>query len=99
VTLVEEEEDPARALTGVDVAGVVIIIVPDKVCLPKAPRVVEVVVESPCNIADDSLHSLLMLRHRSLHESTNVADGECQVRPCVSEVAKAPCKDRWPKRG
>jgi hypothetical protein len=33
-----------------------------------------------------------MLRHRSLHEPTNIADGECQVRLCVSEVAKAPHK-------
>jgi hypothetical protein len=49
-------------------------------------------VESPRNIADDPLHSLLVLRCRSLHELTNVADGECQVRPCVGEVAKAPHK-------
>jgi hypothetical protein len=49
-------------------------------------------VESPCNIADDSLHNLLMLHRQSLHEPTNVADGECQVRPSVSEVAKAPHK-------
>jgi hypothetical protein len=90
--LAKEEEDPARALTGVDVTGVVPIIVPDKVCLPRAPWVVEVVVESPCNIADDPLHSLLVLRRRSLHEPTNIADGECQLRPCVDEVAKAPHK-------
>jgi hypothetical protein len=90
--LTEEEDDPARVLAGVDVADVVTIAVPDKVCLSRAPRVVEVVVESPCNIADDSLHSLLMLRHRSLHESTNVADREGQVRPCVGEVANAPHK-------
>jgi hypothetical protein len=91
-TLAEEEEDPARALTVVDVAGVVTVTVPDKVCLPRAPRVVEVVVESPYNIADDPLHSLLVLRRRSLHEPINVADGECQVQPCVGEVAKAPHK-------
>jgi hypothetical protein len=90
--LAEEEEDPARALAGVDVADVVTVAVPDKVCLPREPRVVEVVVKSPCNIADDSLHSLLMLRRRSLYEPTNVADGECQVRSCVGEVAKAPHK-------
>jgi hypothetical protein len=60
--LTEEEEDPAYALAGVDVTGVVTVAVPDKVCLPRAPRVVEAMVESPCNIADDSLHSLLMLR-------------------------------------
>jgi hypothetical protein len=47
------------------------------------------VVESPCNIADDPLHSLLVLHRRSLHEPTNVADGECQVRLRVGEVAKA----------
>ena len=41
------EEDPARALAGVDVASVVAIAVPDEVCRPRAPRVVEVVVESP----------------------------------------------------
>jgi hypothetical protein len=90
--LAEEEEDPARALAGVDVAGVVAVDVPDKVCLPRAPRVVEVMVESPRNIADDPFHSLLVLRYRSLHEPTNVADGECQVRSCVGEVAKAPNK-------
>jgi hypothetical protein len=90
--LAEEEEDPTRALAGVDVADVVTVAAPDKVCLPRAPRVVEAVVECPCNIADNSLHSLLMLHHRSLHEPTNVADGECQVRLCVGEVAKAPCK-------
>jgi hypothetical protein len=87
-----EEEDPACALAGVDVAGVVTVTVPDKVCLPRAPRVVEAVVESPCNIADDPLHSLLVFHRRSLHEPTNVADGECQVRPCVGEVAKVPRK-------
>jgi hypothetical protein len=92
-TLAEgEEEDPARALAGVDVAGVVAVTVPDKVCLPRAPQVVEAVVESSRNIADDPLHSLLVLRCRSLHEPTNVADGECQVRPCVGEIAKAPHK-------
>jgi hypothetical protein len=90
--LAEEEEDPARALTGVDVTGMVPIIVPDKVCLPRAPWVVEVVVESPCNIADDPLHSLLVLHCQSVHESTNVADGECQVWSCVGEAAKAPHK-------
>jgi hypothetical protein len=46
-TLAEEEEYFARALAGVDVAGVVAVAVPDKVCLPRAPRVVEAVVESP----------------------------------------------------
>jgi hypothetical protein len=39
--LAEEEEDPARALAGVDVVDVVTIDVPDKVCLPRAPQVVE----------------------------------------------------------
>jgi hypothetical protein len=91
-TLAEEEEDPARALAGVDVIGVVTVAVPDKVCLPRAPRVVEAVVESPRNIANDPLHNLLVLRCRSLHEPTNVADGECQVQPCVGELAKAPHK-------
>jgi hypothetical protein len=89
-TLAEEEADPARALAGVDVAGVVAVL--DKVCLTRAPRIVEVVVDGPCNIADDPLYSLLVLRHRSLHEPTNVTDGECQVRSCVGEVAKAPHK-------
>ena len=32
--LAEEEEDPARALAGVDVAGVVAVAVPDEVCPP-----------------------------------------------------------------
>jgi hypothetical protein len=90
--LAEEEKDPARDLAGVDVAGVVIVALPDKVCRPRAPQVVETVVESPHNIADDPLHSLLVLRHRLIHEPTNVADGECQVWPCMGEVAKAPHK-------
>jgi hypothetical protein len=87
---IEEEEDPPRALAGVDVAGVVTVAVPDKVCLPRAPWLVEAMVESSCNIADDPLHSLLVLHYRSRHEPTNIADGECQLRPCVEEVAKAP---------
>jgi hypothetical protein len=33
-----------------------------------------------------------MLHRRSLHESTNVADEECQVRSCVGEVVKTPHK-------
>jgi hypothetical protein len=89
-TLAEEEEDPARALAGVDVASVVTVTVPDKVCLPRAPRVVEDVVEGPCNIIDDPLHNLLVLHRRSLHKPTNIADGECQVRQCVGEEAKTP---------
>jgi hypothetical protein len=72
--LAEEEEDPAHALAGVDIIGVVTVAVLDKVCLRRAPRVVEAMVESPCNIVDDSLHSILVL-----HEPTNVADRECQV--------------------
>jgi hypothetical protein len=88
--LAEEEEDPTRALAGVDVADMVAVAIPDKVCLPRAPRVVEAMVESPCNIVDDPLHSLLVLCHWSLQELTNVADGECHVRPCVGEGAKAP---------
>jgi hypothetical protein len=47
-----EEEHPTRALVDVDVAGVVAVAVPNKVFLPRAPRVVEAVVESPRNIAD-----------------------------------------------
>jgi hypothetical protein len=90
--LVKEEDDPARALAGVDVTGVIAVAVPDKVCLSRTPRVVETMVKSPYNIADDPLHSLLVLHHRSLHESTNVADGECQVQSFVDEVAKAPHK-------
>jgi hypothetical protein len=86
----DEEEDPARALAGV--VGVVAVAVPDSVCLPRAPQVVEAVVESPRNIADDPLHSLLVFRCRSLHELTNVADGECQIRPCLGGVVKAPHK-------
>jgi hypothetical protein len=68
---------------------VITVVVPNKVCLPRTPRVVDVVVDSHCNIADDPLHRLLVLHHRSLHEPTNIADRECQVRPCVGEVAKA----------
>jgi hypothetical protein len=62
--LAEEEEDLARALAGVDVTDVVTVAVPDFVCLPRASRVVETVVESLHNIADDPLHSLLVLRCR-----------------------------------
>lgn len=47
-------------------------------------------VESHRNIADDPLHSLLVLRRRSLQELTDVANGVCQVCPCVDEAAKAP---------
>jgi hypothetical protein len=90
--LAEEEEGPARALASVDVAGVVAVAIPDEVCLLRTPRVVETMVESPRNVADDPLHRLLVLRRRSLHEPTNIADGECQVRPCVGEVVKAPHK-------
>jgi hypothetical protein len=68
---------------------VVAVIVPDMVCFPRAPRVVETVVKSPRNIANDPLHSLLVLRHWSLQESTNIADNVCQIRSCVDEVAKA----------
>jgi hypothetical protein len=78
--LAEEEEGPARALAGVDVSGAVAIAIPDEVCLPRTPRVVDTMVESPRNVADNPLHSLLVLRRWSLHEPTNVADGECQVR-------------------
>jgi hypothetical protein len=91
-TLAEEEENLARALASVNVAGVVTVAVPDKVCLPRTPRIVHAVVKSPCNITDDPLHSLMVLHCRSLHEPTNVADREYQVRPCVREVAKAPHK-------
>jgi hypothetical protein len=86
-TLVEEEEDPARALASVDVAGVVAVEAGPAICSQ-----LKIVIESPRNIADDPLHSLLVLHCRSLHEPTNVADGECQVRPCVGEVAKTPHK-------
>jgi hypothetical protein len=44
-SLVEEEEDPAHVLVDVDVTGVVTVAVSDKVCLPRAPQVVEVVVK------------------------------------------------------
>jgi hypothetical protein len=71
---------------------VVAVAVPDKVFLPRAPRVVETVVKSPCNIADDPLYSLLVLRRRSLQEPNNLADGVCQIRSCVYEVVKAPHK-------
>jgi hypothetical protein len=86
-TLAEEEENPAHALVGVDVAGVIAV-----EAGPAISSQLKIVVESPRNIADDPLHSLLVLRCRSLHEPTNVADGECQVRPCVGEVAKTPHK-------
>jgi hypothetical protein len=64
--LVKEEDDPTGALASVDVAGVVAVTVPDEVCHSGAPRVVETMVESPRNIADDPVHSLLVLRHWSL---------------------------------
>jgi hypothetical protein len=56
----------------------VAVAVPDKVWLPRAPRVVETVVETPHSIEDDSLHSLLVLRRRSLQEPTDAADGLCK---------------------
>jgi hypothetical protein len=46
-TLAEEEEDLSRAFAAVDVAGMVAVIVSAKVCLSRAPRVEEAVVESP----------------------------------------------------
>jgi hypothetical protein len=64
--LTKEEEDLARDLVGVDVIGVVIDAIPNKVCLPRAPQVVETVVEGPRNIANDPLCILLMLYRRSL---------------------------------
>jgi hypothetical protein len=36
--------------------------VPNEVCYPRTPRVVEAVVKSPRNVADDPFHSLLVLR-------------------------------------
>jgi hypothetical protein len=72
--LAKEEDDPTGALASVDVTDVVAVTVPDKVCRSGSPQVVEVVVESPRNIADDPLDSLLVLHCRSLHEPTNVAD-------------------------
>jgi hypothetical protein len=87
--LVKEEDDPTGALASVDVTSVAAVTVPDEVCRSEAPRVVEAMVESPRNIADNPLHSLLVLRRRSLQEPTNVADGERQVRSCVGEVVKA----------
>jgi hypothetical protein len=86
--LAEQEEDPACALAGVDVAGVVVVL--DKVCLPRAPRVVENVVKTLRNMADDPLHRLLVFRRQTLQEPTDIANGVCQVWPCVDEVAKAP---------
>ena len=64
--LTKEEEDLARDLVGVDVIGVVIDAIPNKVCLPRAPQVVETVVEGPRNITNDPLRILLMLHRRSL---------------------------------
>ena len=63
-----------------------------KVCRVRTPRVVQAVVEDARDIADDPLDGLQMLHRWSLHEPTDVADGERQVRPCVGEVAKAPHK-------
>jgi hypothetical protein len=59
---------------------------------PQDTSGIEIVVESPRNIADYPLHSLLVLCRWSLQEPTNVADEVCQVRSCVDEVAKAPHK-------
>jgi len=91
-TLAEEEEHLARTLACVDVAGVVTVAIADEVCRARTPRVVQAEVEGTRDVADDPLDGLQMLHHRSLHEPTDVADGECQVRPRVDEVAKAPNK-------
>ena len=56
--LAEEEEDPARALASVDVAGVVAVAVPDEVCRPRELRVVEAVVESSRNIVGRCMNRL-----------------------------------------
>jgi hypothetical protein len=74
-TLVEKE-NLTRALAGIDVVDMINVAIPNKVCLPRAPRVVETVVESPRDIVDDPLHSLLVLCRQSLQEPTDVADGE-----------------------
>jgi hypothetical protein len=58
--LAKEEDDPTGALAGVDV------VVPDEVYHSGASQVVEAVVESPRNIANGPLHSLLVLHRRSL---------------------------------
>jgi hypothetical protein len=49
----------------------------------------QAVVGGALDVAKDPLDNLLMLRRRSLHEPTDVANSECQVRPRVDEVAKA----------
>jgi hypothetical protein len=91
-TLAEEEHHPARALSRVDVTGMVAVAIADDVCRAGTPRVVQAIVEGVRDVADDPLDGLPMLHHRSLHEPTDVADGECQVWPRVGEVAKAPHK-------
>jgi hypothetical protein len=58
----------------------------------RTPQVKKAVVESPHNVVEDPLNSLLVLLRRLLHEPTDVADGEHQVRPRVGEVGKAPHK-------
>jgi hypothetical protein len=86
--LAEEEEDPACAFAGVDVAGVVAVAVPDKVCLPKAPRVVETVVKSPHNIADNGAGFIPLQFEHSLKGDRTMTMRE------ISELLGAVCLNR-----
>jgi len=88
-TFVKEEQCPASALACVDVAGEVTVVVLYEVLRTGTPWVVQAVVGGACDVAEDPLDGLLMLRRRSLHEATDVANGERQVWPRVDEVAKA----------
>ena len=49
----------------------------------------QAVVGGVLDVAEDPLDGLLMLRRRSLHEPTDVANGERQVLPRVDKVVKA----------
>ena len=49
----------------------------------------QAVVGGARGVPEDPLDGLLMLCHQSLHQPTDVANGERQVQPCMDEVAKA----------
>jgi hypothetical protein len=66
---------------------VVAVAVANEACRTGTPRVEQAIVESIRirDVAEDPLDNLLVLLRWSLHEPTDVADGERQVRPCVGE--------------
>jgi hypothetical protein len=68
--LPKEEQRAAGAHASINV------IVLDEVLCTGTRRVVQAIVEGAHDVADDPLDGLLVLHHQSLHEPTDVANGE-----------------------